>query len=57
MHVEYGKGRPLSDDEYNAERAEKQKKMDAILDKISKRGYDSLTPEEKQFLFREGNKK
>jgi membrane associated rhomboid family serine protease len=57
FHVEYGQGRPLSDDEYNAERAEKQKKMDAILDKISKRGYDSLTPEEKQFLFREGNNK
>ena len=57
LHVEYRQGRPLSDDEYNAERAERQKKMDAILDKISKRGYDSLTPEEKQFLFREGNKK
>lgn len=31
-----------------------QKKIDAILDKISKSGYDSLTKEEKDFLFRAG---
>lgn len=30
----------------------KQKKIDLILDKISKSGYDSLTAEEKEFLFR-----
>ena len=27
------------------------KKIDAILDKISKKGYDSLSKDEKQFLF------
>lgn len=31
-----------------------QKKIDVILDKISKSGYDSLTSEEKEFLFRVG---
>lgn len=33
---------------------EKQKKVDAILDKISKSGYDSLTKAEKDFLFQAG---
>ena len=32
----------------------KQKQIDIILDKISKSGYDSLTAEEKEFLFRAG---
>ena len=31
-----------------------QKKIDAILDKISKSGYDSLSQKEKDFLFRAG---
>jgi membrane associated rhomboid family serine protease len=44
--------RPMTDDEYNARRAERQQKTDAILDKIAKSGYDSLTKEEKEFLFR-----
>jgi membrane associated rhomboid family serine protease len=34
------------------EEAEKQKKIDAILDKIAQSGYDSLTEEEKEFLFK-----
>lgn len=33
---------------------DKQKKIDAILDKISKNGYDSLSKEEKDFLFNAG---
>lgn len=33
---------------------EHQKKIDEILDKISKSGYDSLTKEEKDFLFNAG---
>lgn len=32
----------------------KQKKIDTILDKISKSGYESLTKEEKEFLFKAG---
>ena len=31
-----------------------QQQIDAILDKISKSGYDSLTKEEKEFLFKAG---
>lgn len=34
-----------------ANKDDKQKKIDAILDKISKSGYDSLTAKEKAFLF------
>ena len=33
---------------------EEQEKIDAILDKISKSGYDSLTRQEKEFLFNAG---
>ena len=32
----------------------KQKQIDLILDKISKSGYDSLSKEEKRFLFEAG---
>lgn len=34
---------------------EQQKKIDAILDKIGKSGYDSLSKAEKDFLFKAGN--
>lgn len=33
-----------------------QKQIDAILDKISKSGYDTLTKSEKEFLFKQGRK-
>ncbi len=33
-----------------------QKKIDEILDKISKSGYDTLTKSEKEFLFKQGKK-
>lgn len=45
--------RPKNDFEYNRNRAEHQKTIDKILDKLSKGGYDSLTKEEKEMLFRE----
>ena len=45
---------PKSDYDYNHQKVEKQKKIDAILDKISRAGYESLSKEEKDFLFREG---
>lgn len=38
----------------NTEKDMHQKKIDAILDKISQSGYDSLTKEEKQYLFKAG---
>lgn len=34
-----------------------QEQLDVILDKISAKGYDSLTKEEKTFLFNQSNKK
>ena len=43
---------PRSDEEYNRQKAEKERDVDAILDKISKNGYASLTQEEKEFLFK-----
>lgn len=60
MRVEYNNtssthGRPLSDDEYSIKRAERQKKIDEILDKISKSGYESLSSEEKDILFKSSN--
>lgn len=33
-------------------KVEKQKRIDDILEKISKGGYDSLTREEKELLFK-----
>ncbi len=35
-------------------KSDHQKKIDAILDKIGKSGYDSLTKDEKDFLFKAG---
>jgi membrane associated rhomboid family serine protease len=43
--------------EYNRIKAEHQKEINKILDKISKGGYDSLTKAEKDILFRESQKK
>jgi len=49
-------GRPKTDEDYNAEKKLYQKKIDTILEKISRGGYDSLTKEEKDFLFRSSGK-
>lgn len=46
-----------SDYDYNRMKAEHQLTINNILDKISKGGYDSLTKEEKETLFRESQKK
>ena len=40
-----------TDEEFNARQHRNQEEIDAILDKIRKSGYDSLTKEEKQKLF------
>lgn len=52
-----GEKRPADDFEYNKKKAEEQKEIDRILDKISKAGYDSLSSREKEMLFKMGNKK
>jgi membrane associated rhomboid family serine protease len=50
MRAEQG-GSKEADMEYNARKRQNQAEIDAILDKIRKSGYDSLTKEEKQKLF------
>src|SRR5690554_188327 len=44
-----------TDAEYNLQKKKKQEEIDAILDKISKSGYESLTKHEKQILFDQSN--
>lgn len=51
-----GRERPLSDEEYNRREAENDRKVDEILDKLSKYGYSSLSEDEKRFLFEQGKK-
>ena len=55
MKISYKK--PVTDYEYNKIKSDRQLKINQILDKISKGGYDSLTKEEKEFLFSESQKK
>jgi membrane associated rhomboid family serine protease len=49
--------RTVSEYDYNKMKAEQQVRINSILDKISKGGYDSLTKEEKETLFKESQKK
>lgn len=60
MKVKYKKSnqqqRSVSRYEYNSRKKEEQEQVDAILDKISRSGYDSLTKAEKDFLFRASGK-
>ena len=51
MKVVYKSPKSKNDHEFNAQKKANQQKIDAILDKISKSGYDSLTGEEKAILF------
>ncbi len=48
---DYSSFKPKTDEEFADKKIEKQKQIDTILDKISKSGYESLTKEEKDFLF------
>ena len=43
----------LSDEEYNYQKKQNEERINHILDKISKNGYETLTQEEKDFLFRQ----
>ena len=56
MKVSRGGARTVNADkrkdmDYNTQQKQHQAKIDAILDKISKSGYDGLSAEEKQLLF------
>jgi membrane associated rhomboid family serine protease len=53
LNVTYrSKAKYMSDEEYNKEKADMQKEIDKILDKIAGSGYDSLTKKEKETLFK-----
>lgn len=58
LTVKYRKpeGRPETDMEYNARRAAEQKRIDEILDKIARSGYEGLSREEKEILFKSSKK-
>ncbi|MBN2484679.1 MAG: rhomboid family intramembrane serine protease [Bacteroidales bacterium] len=45
----------MNDLDYNKSKAEAQKEIDKILDKIAQSGYDSLSKKEKETLFKMGN--
>ncbi len=49
----YKSGKKTTKNSYS--KSENQQKIDEILDKISKSGYDTLSKEEKDFLFRQSN--
>jgi hypothetical protein len=51
MKVNYGGGKREQDYEFNARRKENAERIDLILDKIKKSGYDSLSNDEKKSLF------
>lgn len=46
------KVRVVQDTDFNAGKRAKEERVNAILDKISRSGYDSLSKEEKDFLFK-----
>ena len=57
MKVTKGGGRTVKrDEDYALEAKQRQEKIDKILDKISKSGYDSLSKAEKDFLFQQSKK-
>lgn len=45
-----------TDEEFNVSKKERQAKVDAILDKIKRSGYESLSKTEKDYLFNEGKR-
>lgn len=55
MKVTY-KQPPRDDYEYNKMKHEQQEEINKILDKVAKKGYDSLTKSEKELLFKQGEK-
>jgi len=45
-----------TDADYNVQKVDRQAKIDAILDKIKRSGYESLSKAEKDYLFNEGKR-
>ncbi|PKQ62577.1 rhomboid family intramembrane serine protease [Labilibaculum filiforme] len=57
MKVSYKNTQKMDDKEYNKLKKQNQEHLDAILEKIAKSGYDSLSKEEKEILFKSSNQK
>ena len=47
----------MTDQEYNLKKKKEKENINVILDKISKSGYDSLSKQEKEILFKMSNTK
>jgi membrane associated rhomboid family serine protease len=57
MKVSYkSQAKTMTDLDYNKSKAETQKEVDVILDKIAKSGYNSLSKSEKEMLFKVSGK-
>ncbi len=58
MKVKYSspKSRPETDMDYNGRKAAEQRTIDQILEKISRNGYEGLSKEEKEILFKSSKK-
>lgn len=56
MKVYKSAAKEMTDEEYNKARRDHQLRVDAILDKISKKGYEGLSKEEKEILFNESKR-
>jgi membrane associated rhomboid family serine protease len=58
MHVSYKRNETqrMTDLQYNKKKKAEQESINHVLDKIAKSGYDSLSKEEKEMLFRMGNR-
>lgn len=52
LKVAHSNVRNMSDDQYNQVKKATQEEVDAILDKIGKNGYESLSKSEKELLFK-----
>ena len=57
MKVSYKNTQKMDDKEYNKTKKQNQGELDSILEKIAKSGYDSLSKEEKEILFKSSNQK
>ena len=57
MKVSYKNTKTMDDKEYNKSKKTNQEQLDKILEKIAKSGYDSLSKEEKEILFKSSNQK
>jgi membrane associated rhomboid family serine protease len=55
MKVTYKKP-PRDDYKYNAQKNKQQDEINRVLDKIAKSGYESLSKQEKELLFKQGKK-